>query len=344
MPGLGLGRRDVGGGWERDGAAVGGAGGRGGKRRVQVLGDGEPDAGQGVVVDVVAREQLREQGDGSLADLRDNAHLLDRLATPIPNKLTLPSHPPTPAALPALPSPAPFSPPFSPPPLPSFFLAPVSAPAASPTSPHSPPLLPSSSFPLLLPSPPLSSPSLPSFLPLSLLFSPFFPPPPTLFSPLSAFSSPSSLSVSARRFLLACLSSLFSPLPPSLLFGCHAVYLRVGQGDLATTPATTDADLALDPSRLGGVPLLDESLAASGFVPKIGGGGPIIGTWVAEQEVAGARVLVDLDLLVPEAASGPGTRAARLGAQGDRLARKAPGLELAPVSYTHLTLPTTYPV
>ena len=38
---------------------------------------------------------------------------------------------------------------------------------------------------------------------------------------------------------------------------------------------------------------------------------------------------VDLDLLVPEAVSGGGTRAARLGPQGDRLARKAVGLELA---------------
>lgn len=149
-------------------------------------------------------------------------------------------------------------------------------------------------------------------------------------------ASPEALYVAARRALLDGLEALGTHRQAAILVGAHAVYLRVGQGDLATTPATTDADLALDPRRLGGVPLLDESLAASGFVPKIGAGGPIIGTWMAEQEVAGARVLVDLDLLVPEAASGPGTRAARLGAQGDRLARKAPGLELALVDNSEM--------
>lgn len=142
-------------------------------------------------------------------------------------------------------------------------------------------------------------------------------------------ASPEALYVAARRVLLDGLEALDTHRQAAILVGAHAVYLRVGEGDLATTPATTDADLALNPNLLGGVPLLDESLAAAGFVPKIGASGPIIGTWVAEQEVAGARVLVDLDLLVPEAVSGPGTRAARLGAQGDRLARKAPGLELA---------------
>ena len=54
-----------------------------------------------------------------------------------------------------------------------------------------------------------------------------------------------------------------------------------------------------------------------------------MGSWVAEQKVEGRAVNIDLDLLVPEAVSGVGTRAARLGLQGARLARKAFGLELA---------------
>lgn len=105
--------------------------------------------------------------------------------------------------------------------------------------------------------------------------------------------------------------------------------MRVGEGDLATTPHTTDADLALDPSLLGGIPRLDDALVSAGFVPKIGASGPVVGSWVTEQLVAGSVVNIDLDLLVPGAVSGKGKRAARLAAQGDRLARKAVGLELA---------------
>ena len=115
----------------------------------------------------------------------------------------------------------------------------------------------------------------------------------------------------------------------AILIGAHAVYLRVGEGDLATTPHTTDADLALNPALLGAHPVLSEALAAAGFWPKTGASGPVVGSWVAEQQVAGRAVHIDLDLLVPEAVSGAGTRAARLGPQGDRLARKAFGLELA---------------
>ena len=54
-----------------------------------------------------------------------------------------------------------------------------------------------------------------------------------------------------------------------------------------------------------------------------------MGSWVIEQLVDERTVNIDLNLLVPEAVSGEGTRAARLGVQGDRLARRAFGLELA---------------
>ena len=141
--------------------------------------------------------------------------------------------------------------------------------------------------------------------------------------------TPDPLYVAARRVLLDALEALGAQRNAAILVGAHAIYLRVGEGDLATTPHTTDADLALDPSLLGGDPLLDEALVAAGFLAKVGTSGPVVGSWVTEQTVAGRAVHVDLDLLVPEAVSGPGTRAARLGVQGDRLARKAFGLELA---------------
>ena len=140
---------------------------------------------------------------------------------------------------------------------------------------------------------------------------------------------PDPLYVAARRALLDGLEALGEQRGAAILVGAHAVYLRTGDGDLATTPHTTDADLALDPSLLGGIPQLDQALRQAGFVAKVGPGGPIVGSWVTEQEVDGRLVTVDLDLLVPEAVSGEGARAARLATQSDRLARKAAGLELA---------------
>jgi len=141
--------------------------------------------------------------------------------------------------------------------------------------------------------------------------------------------SPDPLYVATRRVLLDGIEALGRQRQAAILVGAHAIYLRVGEGDFATTPHTTDADLALDPALLGGDPLLNDALLAAGFLPKTGTGGPVVGSWVTEQQVDGRAVNVDLDLLVPEAVSGEGTRAARLGAQGDRLARKAFGLELA---------------
>ncbi len=135
-------------------------------------------------------------------------------------------------------------------------------------------------------------------------------------------SAPDPLYVAARRVLLDGLEALGQQRQAAILVGAHAVYLRVGEGDLATTPHTTDADLALDPSLLGGDPLLSEALRAAGFWPKTGAGGPVVGSWVIEQLVDEKTVNIDLDLLVPEAVSGEGTRAARLGVQGDRLARR----------------------
>lgn len=141
--------------------------------------------------------------------------------------------------------------------------------------------------------------------------------------------APDPLYVAARRVLLDGLEALGQQRQAAILVGAHAVYLRVGEGNLATTPHTTDADLALDPTLLGGDPLLNEALRAAGFWPKTGTGGPVVGSWVTEQLVDEKTVNIDLDLLVPEAVSGGGTRAARLGVQGDRLARRAFGLELA---------------
>ena len=138
------------------------------------------------------------------------------------------------------------------------------------------------------------------------------------------------LYVAARHVLLDALEALSGQLPAVILVGAHAVYIRAGDADLGTTPFTTDADVAIDPTRLVDDPRLDEALEAGGFVPKTGPGGQVVGSWVREVQMdGGTRIHVDLDLLVPEAVSGEGSRAARLGSHGDRTARKARGLELA---------------
>jgi hypothetical protein len=126
--------------------------------------------------------------------------------------------------------------------------------------------------------------------------------------------APDPLYVKAREVLLDALEALAPHRSSLVLVGAQAIYLHTGEADLAVAPYTTDADLVIDPARLGSRPSVGESLEASGFVP-----GVQPGQWLKE----GIRV----DLMVPEAVAGPGRRGVRLGAHGKRTARKARGLE-----------------
>ncbi|MEV0843136.1 hypothetical protein AB0I55_26795 [Actinocatenispora sera] len=124
--------------------------------------------------------------------------------------------------------------------------------------------------------------------------------------------------VLARRVLLDALDALSAHVDAMILVGAQAVYMHTGDGDLATAPTTTDADLALAPERLASKPLIEEALAAACFAP---GANP--GTWHGSGGVA-------IDLMVPEALSGPGgRRGARLPVHGNRVARRTTGLEAA---------------
>ncbi len=64
------------------------------------------------------------------------------------------------------------------------------------------------------------------------------------------------LYVAARRVLLDALEVLAGHLPSLVQVGAHAVYLQVGESDLAVAPSTTGADLALDPRTLADRPAL----------------------------------------------------------------------------------------
>ncbi len=66
---------------------------------------------------------------------------------------------------------------------------------------------------------------------------------------------------------------------------------------------------------------------------------PEPGIWLARVEVDGERLTVPVDLIVPEgAAAAGGRRGARLGAHGNRAARRAVGLEAALVDRDPLTI------
>src|SRR5437879_6000802 len=130
--------------------------------------------------------------------------------------------------------------------------------------------------------------------------------------------APDPLYVAARRALLDALDALGVQRNSVVLVGAQAIYVITGEGDLAVSPFTvdadlvlavspftTDADLALDPRRLRPEPLLDDAMAAGGFRPMEGR----VGTWVATNGV-------EVDLLVPEALGGAGRRAARIPPHG----------------------------
>ena len=134
------------------------------------------------------------------------------------------------------------------------------------------------------------------------------------------------LFVVARRVLLDALDALGTHRDAIILVGAQAVYLRVGEADLAVAPFTTDGDLAIDPAALAEIPPLEQALMSAGFSPKTKDS---VGVWITKRPT-GQRVdtEVAVDLLVPASVSpGTGRRAARLPGHDSRAARIVKGLE-----------------
>jgi len=121
--------------------------------------------------------------------------------------------------------------------------------------------------------------------------------------------------VRARAALLDAVEALDAQLDAVVLVGAQAIYLHTGDSDLAVAEYTTDADFAISPVELAASPLIDDLLTQAGFTPREHPGG-----WLSPTGVY-------VDLMVPEALAGPGTRGARLGRHGKRAARRAKGLE-----------------
>jgi hypothetical protein len=128
------------------------------------------------------------------------------------------------------------------------------------------------------------------------------------------------LYVMARRVLLDALEALVDHRNAIVLVGAQAVYLRVGEADLAVAPFTTDRDLAVDPARLAESPALEQKLRSAGFLPEADNS---VGIWITKRSTSQQlEAKIAVDLLVPASVSpGKGRRAARLPGHDTRAAR-----------------------
>jgi hypothetical protein len=131
--------------------------------------------------------------------------------------------------------------------------------------------------------------------------------------------------VLARRVLLDALDVLGAQRDAITMVGAQAVYLRVGEADIAVAPTTTDADLSLDPAIVKEQPALDEMMRQGGFLRREDSGGkPMVGIWEKTQ----GTVVVSVDLLMPAAvAPAGGRRAATIPGHEKGSVLKVPGIE-----------------
>jgi hypothetical protein len=142
------------------------------------------------------------------------------------------------------------------------------------------------------------------------------------------------LYVAARSVLLDALTALQPHGVSVIVAGAQAIYLRTGEANLAIAPYTTDGDLALDPAKLAETPTLEVAMRTANFVLSTEPG-----IWIATTRVGQEHVHIPVDLIVPEGvATGAGRRDARLQGQGNRVARRALGLEAALVDHSPLTI------
>ena len=149
---------------------------------------------------------------------------------------------------------------------------------------------------------------------------------------MSVSGDPDPLYVRARNALLDAAEALEEQLDAVVLVGAQAVYIHTGDADfVSTAPYTTDADFCIAPAHLSDTPLLDELLTARGFSP-----GVHPGAWISPDRIS-------VDLMVPEALAGAGSRGARLGPHGKRVARRARGLEAALVDQDRTVITSLTP-
>lgn len=141
----------------------------------------------------------------------------------------------------------------------------------------------------------------------------------------------------ARRVLLDALDALGTHREAVVVVGAQAVYLRVGEADLAVAAFTTDGDLSIEPTLLADEPALEAVLEAANLKAPTGSN---VGIWTREvQLTSGAIAKVSVDLLVPRGISpGAGRRAAPLKGHHAHAARAVVGLEGVVVDYDRMVI------
>ncbi|WP_137726485.1 GSU2403 family nucleotidyltransferase fold protein [Prescottella subtropica] len=133
------------------------------------------------------------------------------------------------------------------------------------------------------------------------------------------------LLVRTRAALLDAVEALGEHRDSVVVIGAQAIYLRTGGVPVALAESTKDADLALDPRDLSEDPRVEEAMEAAGFFLDRVSGQP--GAW---RNADG----IPVDLMVPEALAGTGSksaRGARIPPHDRRATRRARGLEAAVV-------------
>lgn len=126
---------------------------------------------------------------------------------------------------------------------------------------------------------------------------------------------PDPLYVKARKVLLDAFDALEDHREALVLVGAQAVYVHTGDTDLAVAEYTTDADLSISPSDLADSPRIEVLLSNAGFRLGLNPG-----SWLSADGVV-------VDLMVPEALAGAGSRSADLRPHSKPSARRAVGLE-----------------
>ena len=142
---------------------------------------------------------------------------------------------------------------------------------------------------------------------------------------------PDPLYVRARTALLDAADALAEQFDAVVLVGAQAIYLHTGDTDFAAAEYTTDADFCIAPADLRDTPLLAELLETHGFSLR-----EHPGAWMSPDGIP-------VDLMVPEALAGAGSRGARLGPHGNKAARRATGLEGALVDRERMEITSLDP-
>lgn len=124
--------------------------------------------------------------------------------------------------------------------------------------------------------------------------------------------------VETRTALLNAIEALAPFRSNLIVVGAQAVYMLTGDVPVGLAATTKDSDVVIDPAMLAAEPRLEVAMTKAGFHPNLESSQP--GSWINE---AG----VPVDLLVPEAVGGGGSRGARIPPHDKRAARKVRGLE-----------------